>query len=512
MKKTIILIFALTCALFSIANTRNIKADIVPAVTIYNGSPDDDYYKNEGFNWQGIASIESSGNRLWASWMRGGVTEPDNENYIVLAYSDDMGETWVDPYLVIDDYKSASSRMRDPVLWLDSDNILWLFFGYRGTYAIKLSNPDGKIDDVVVSEANYQFSQTILNKPIVTSWGEWMAAVDPYNEDKGYKEGDFLVSTDKGASWQLRGHAYSQSENKKWHEPTLIEKQDGTLWSISRIEQGSGGGLEQTISNNHGETWKTMKPNLGKPFIGPGSKASMYRLSSGSIIFVSNESTSTRACMTAYLSKDDGDTWSSLLLDNRNPSAYPDICEDNKHNIYVIWDYGRTVENEIRVARFTEEDVLSGTFYTDNSKNKICVSKNSDYKDIVSIKTEYNHVMYYEIGDSITKEEIIEKLPTTIEFTADDGITYSINGNWKVSWFSVEKAGVYTFKFNYLSRELPDGVSDTLELFDVKVVVTEPKQTNKLGCLSSVSVIGVIPILLGSFVLLIRKKWCKDYE
>jgi len=479
-----------------------------PVVTIFNGNPDENhsYYKNDNFQWQAIASVESTGSRLWASWMRGGTTEPDSANYIVLAYSDDLGETWVDPYLVIDDDNSTATRMRDPVLWQDNTGVLWLFFGFKGTYAVRISNPDGDVSNISVGFPEYMFAQTIMNKPIITSWGEWMVNVDPFLNSSAYRQSDILISTTNGDSWEVRGHCYSTVDVKKWHEGTLVEKKDGTLWLITRIEQGNGGGLEQCFSNDHGQTWTSMEYNLDAPFRGPGSKCAIYRLKSGSLIFVTNASTSARIDMTAYISTDDGKTWKGLLLDDRLPCAYPDICEDNNGNIYVVWDQGRMDGNEIRLARFTEADALKGVFYTENAKNKISVSKSNKYSDIVKLNTTYQHVFEYTVGDAITKEEIIALLPTSINFDVDNGENYTLNGTWKIGWFSNEKAGVYVFKFNYNKRDLATGVSDNLGLFDVKVIVNAIPEEPQNGCLGSISLGIMLPVMLIGSIVLLRKK------
>ncbi len=462
------------------------KAAPVQTVTIVKNAADlDEYYEPQHREWQAIATVEATGERIWAAWMAGGVTEPDPANYIVVGYSDDKGETWTDPFLIIDDDFSAATRMRDPVLWLDDAGILWLFYGFDGTYAITVSHPEAPPGEIKVSEPRYLFGETILNKPIATSWGEWICSVDPFIQSDLYRTGYFRFSDDQGKTWGLKGTASSLSDNKKWHEGTLVEKRDGTLWCLSRIESGAAGGIEQTFSRDRGKTWSTYAANLPAPLNGPGSKCALARLSSGNLLFVSNDSTSARINMTAYLSEDDGATWKSLLLDSRMGCAYPDVAEDGAGNIYVVWDYGRTEQNEIRLARFTEEDVINSAFYTANAKNMIAVSKDAAYSDLVKVKTSFKNTLAYTVEDDVTQESIVSMLPKEIVVVTDKGEEYTLTGEWKTNWFSAEYAGVYTFRFEYAAGVLPPKTADNLALLTVKVVVKEKAQTEEKGCFST---------------------------
>lgn len=68
-----------------------------------------------------------------------------------------------------------------------------------------------------------------------------------------------------------------------------------------------------------------------------------------------------RSHLTAFLSDDDGKTWSNgLLLDGRDSVTYPDGFEDTDGSIVITYDRDRGGEREILMTRFTEEDILSG--------------------------------------------------------------------------------------------------------------------------------------------------------
>ena len=83
-----------------------------------------------------------------------------------------------------------------------------------------------------------------------------------------------------------------------------------------------------------------------------------------------------RSHLTAYLSDDDGKSWSGgLLLDEREQVSYPDGVEADKGKIYVIYDRSRNTDQEILLATFTEEDIKQGKCATDQCRLKMIVNK-----------------------------------------------------------------------------------------------------------------------------------------
>ena len=80
--------------------------------------------------------------------------------------------------------------------------------------------------------------------------------------------------------------------------------------------------------------------------------------------------------LAAFLSTDDGETWSGpLLLDERELVSYPDAVQTPDDQIYIIYDRERNVEKELLLARITEEDILQGRFVSDGSFTKRVISK-----------------------------------------------------------------------------------------------------------------------------------------
>ncbi|HEY3377567.1 MAG TPA: sialidase family protein [Armatimonadota bacterium] len=74
-------------------------------------------YQTAARHWQGIPGIERAANgRLWATWYTGGYGEEPG-NHVVLVTSEDEGQSWSEPVLVV--LPADGGRTFDPCLWLD---------------------------------------------------------------------------------------------------------------------------------------------------------------------------------------------------------------------------------------------------------------------------------------------------------------------------------------------------------------------------------------------------------
>ncbi|MGB0741138.1 MAG: exo-alpha-sialidase, partial [Planctomycetaceae bacterium] len=88
------------------------------------------------------------------------------------------------------------------------------------------------------------------------------------------------------------------------------------------------------------------------------------RLQSGNLLLVKHGAISTRtgrSHLTAFVSADDGATWSDgLLLDERGGVSYPDGQQTSDGLIRIIYDYNRQTDRHILMAAFREEDAVAG--------------------------------------------------------------------------------------------------------------------------------------------------------
>ncbi len=356
-------------------------------------------YLDRWRNYNMVIGAETTpGGRLWAAWVSGG---DDPNAYFVVASSDDRGETWSQPRLVIDPMDHPSGLKVSIIvgnLWRDPLGRLWLFFdqgfeqfdGRSGNWYIRCDNPDA-VDPVWSEPAHIGYGMT-LNKPIVHSSGDWLLPVSlwdrtkikpqildrdpqPHTDLDPFRMSNVFVSNDQGETWERRGGVLIP--NPQFDEAVLIERRDGSVWMTCRSAMG---GLWESVSHDRGASWSEPALSYIRHI---NSRHAMRRLKSGRLLLVKHgtridEVTDKRIKLTAYLSDDDGATFSGgLVLEPREEKAcsYPDISQFEDGTICVIHDYGRDDPSEIVMARITEQDVVAGRLVSDTSKLGMLVSR-----------------------------------------------------------------------------------------------------------------------------------------
>jgi predicted neuraminidase len=170
-----------------------------------------------------------------------------------------------------------------------------------------------------------------------------------------------LVSRDKGETFAVKGELVLDYDLAP-SEPMTVERQDGSLWMLLRTKLGIG----ESLSTDGGLTWSPLNVPAIQHTV---SRFYLGRLQSGNLLLVkhmgidadpSSEGRQQRRKLTAFISKDDGKTWSSgLMIDDRNPVSYPDAQQVADGTIHLIWDHSRSKEQEILTTTFREEDVLA---------------------------------------------------------------------------------------------------------------------------------------------------------
>lgn len=363
-------------------------------------------YTTERRLWQGIPSIEvTKKGRIFSTFYSGGVTEQLG-NYAMLVKSDN-GVDFSEPIAVA--YKDEKSRCFDPCIWIDPLGRLWFTWSLlpnHGTYAVICDDPDA--DELEWSDVFFVGHDVMMNKPTVLSTGEWYFPIAVWNDgvrvlapeyDTPIKEkGSFVYKTiDNGKTFEKLG--CSQIKERDYDEHMVLELSDGRLAMYVRTAYGIG----VSHSYDRGRTW-TEGGNSG--LIGPSSRFFIGRLPSGRVLFVNNDSTDrSRINMTAFLSDDDGVTWShKLLLDDRKFVSYPDVAIGEDGYIYITYDRDRGAgtltlekickcEREILFAKITEEDIIQGKLVSPDSKLKCIISKLGKYYN--ENENPFGEVKYY---------------------------------------------------------------------------------------------------------------------
>ena len=437
---------------------------------------DDEDYRAENRQWQGIPGVEvTEGGRIWACYLTGGPSEPDGANYVAYGFSDDGGETWYDSYFIAD-LPSGDLRTYDPNLWLDPFGRLWCTWCQaRGSYsdlktwAVIIDDPDAPAEELAsqigAAQPRFLADGVKLNKPIVLANGDWMfftAATTPTAIT-------VWVSTDNGATWSARSTVSGNGLSVT--EPMAVETEEGIVL-YTRIEGKQGGGIGMAVSTDNGYTWSDYRSELEAPLRGPSSRFAIMKLQSGNLLLVNNASETSRTALTAYLSTDGGKTWSSsIVLDARSEVSYPDITQDDDGYIYVVYDKGRYAEKEIRITKFTEEDVVRGAFLSEGSRVRIAVSVLGEDKDIRSVKTDFARTVTAKTGTPVS--EIRSSLPTQIVVADEAGNEYTLEGMWSAVSYNAETSGTYVLTFNATESLLRYGLFDAHNLLTVAVTLED---------------------------------------
>lgn len=369
-------IAAVAAALFAIAShaaDSNDVALVAPPLNFQPGPAVADSVRM----FQGIPGLEQAKDgRLWATWYGGGVTE-DLHNYIMLVTSGDDGATWSSLKLVIDPDGDGVCRAFDPCLWHDPQGRLWLFWAQRGVHGPHTTAHTWAIvtDDASVESPKWSAPRLVhqgimMNKPTVTSSGTWLLPMATW-----FEEGSCLVvaSEDRGGSFRTIGRVtVPRREDRNCDEPMIVERKDGSLGLFVRTRYGIGG----AASKDGGATW-TPAAETGIPHT--VSRFFIRRLASGRLLLVRHNGPGPkmgRSHLTAFLSDDDGSTWKGgLLLDERSGVSYPDGVQAADGTIRIVYDYNRTTDKQIFMARFTEEDVLKGGLGSPAAKLRIQVNQ-----------------------------------------------------------------------------------------------------------------------------------------
>ncbi|MCF7853315.1 MAG: glycoside hydrolase [Candidatus Pacebacteria bacterium] len=370
----------------SISKTVDTKTYLNPPAVIPNPGSE---YGAETRAFQGISSLAcGKQERLWAVWYGGITPGEDHNNYVILALSTDNGHTWSDEKLVIDPDGEGPVRAFDPEVWMAPDGKLWVFWAQHdsrdrfgtlsGVWAVTASEDDGA--DAQWSEPRRLCDGVMMCKPIVLSTGEWALPVSFWHRREAGSAG-MVVSDDGGTIWTERGACDVPPNVRDHDEHMIVERRDGTLWTLVRTRYGIG----ESTSSDGGTTWTPLTPSKIPHAC---SRFFVRRLASGRLLLVRHDpadgnfanetSRGTRSHLAAFLSDDDGHTWPyRLLLDERAGVSYPDGDEAADGTIYITYDYNRYHEKEILMAAFGEQDVERGSTDAESVRLRVLINQAS---------------------------------------------------------------------------------------------------------------------------------------
>ncbi len=364
------------------SNLFKIADSLALAEPVINSSPDKKYLAKNLDYGMTIGIEKTPKGRIWACIVGGG----DNADaFFILQWSDNKGKKWSKTKYVIDPHDNSLPLKRRTIvgqLWTDPSGRLWLFFdqamtyydGRSGNWFSICENPDDKTP--VWSKPQFIWWGCTLNKPTVTSTGEWILPVSLWVRDRmdillekgqdknplygthpeldSLRKAHTFVSTDQGKTWERRGGVFFPKPSFDEHQ--YIELKDGTWWMTGR----TGIGICQSFSKDKGYTWS--EPELYQPHV--NSRHFIRRLQSGNLLLIRHgmpdKATKKRSHLRAFISIDEGKTWiGGLLIDEREGVSYPTGFLDDDGYIYISYDYQRSKFGDIFMARFNEQDIMA---------------------------------------------------------------------------------------------------------------------------------------------------------
>lgn len=321
-------------------------------------------------SWQGIPSIAAGkdGREIYITWYTGGSTEGSG-NYITVAASLNKGKTWMNDKLVVYPADPGVLRFFDPCLWTDKNNDVWLTWakshgfwdGVGGVWTSKLS---WSTKGIKHSDVKQLCKGILMNKPTyIASKNEVLFPVSLWNlaPSTSANQGTFIYKSSYSGmppvldSLQLLSQLYVNDSIRSFDEHQIVELNlKGRMMCMVRTKTG----ICYAISMDYGHTWGRLRPFTA---VGPTATSRFHisRLRSGKILLIANNSRD-RTNLTAFLSSDEGRTWSGrLVLDKRANISYPDATQTPDGYIHVVYDRGRFREKEILYCKFSEKNIFS---------------------------------------------------------------------------------------------------------------------------------------------------------
>jgi hypothetical protein len=189
-----------------------------------------------------------------------------------------------------------------------------------------------------------------------------------------------LATADRGRSWsRIGGVAEPRLAERLPDMRTLLPRRDRSLWRVA----GGEAGLVEYTSRDGGRSWRQER----EPRLRHGRTG--FHLSrlprSSRLLWIRHgdlaECTDEAARLTAFLSGDDGASWSGgLLVDERLDVSGPDAVQSADGMLYVVYDFSRWGQQQVLLAMLQERDIEAGRLVSRESRLRIpvCASRRAE--------------------------------------------------------------------------------------------------------------------------------------
>lgn len=368
-------------------------------------------YRDENRAWQGVPSIvRTRGGRLLATFVSGGIYEPDPRNCCLLVYSDDDGESWSAPVLSIEGKPEEYIRASDGELWLAPNGSLWLIWAeipypaglplptyeqkidmendseYHQLesqvrmYAAICEEPDG--EELIFGEARCLFNGYQKNRPFVTPSGRWLFPTWITAPREYY---EFYYSDDEGKTFHPT-RAAGRPPKRHFDEPCFYLTEDGRIGVLVRV---TGQYQMRMFSADDGLTWSTPEPFLEVASQRPSCKNDVEK----GVWAITSIHPKNRNGLRLWYSEDGIDFEERLILDDRERVSYAEMEQDESGDLYVIYDRERN--NKVRKSLVTGQSEAAKEILFARIPRKVLLSGAVDENTVrarIISKAKINHL------------------------------------------------------------------------------------------------------------------------
>ncbi|RUR48786.1 sialidase family protein [Vreelandella populi] len=323
---------------------------------------------------QGTPTIADSNGVLWCSW-RADFREGENGgNFIVLAKSVDSGDSWVETGIIA--YPDTDAyQMVDPMLWLDPDGVLWLWWstlrqpahtaGANGMWAVTCKNPSAEFNSWTTPFLMSHFGDARHPCRVNEQWwlpmDTWaLGRKQLYYPETGGLRIVRIHHNERRVSQVVKVPDDNAGGSGDFYESELQQTQDGRLLLLQRAQ---GVGITYRYSGDDGQTWTAAAPFsdvIGSPT--STTRSWLGTSSSGRLMLCYNKSAGRRS-LTIALSEDSGETWpheAALTLNSDYSSTYP-VISISGDDIFVVFDQLRSPNGRILFCKLKESEIINGT-------------------------------------------------------------------------------------------------------------------------------------------------------
>ena len=345
----------------------------------------------------GSSIVETSNGDLLACWFYGSGERTANDVLIKGSRLRNGNNKWDDVFEMAD---TPNLPDCNPVLWIDNNDKLWLFWiavranrwensilRYRTSVNyLSEGEPQWNWQDDIILQPGEKFSETIqsafekhVDEPM---WAEYAlpysklildASKDPEKRQKGWMTRIHPLSLESGRillplysdGYNISIIAISDDNGKYWKasnpivglgpiQPSLVEKKNGHIIAYMRDSGNDPKRILKSISKDKGETWSfatdTKIPN-------PSSSVEVLQLKNGNWIMACNDNESNRNQMAILLSFNEGKSWDVKKYVGKYDEnsgitlSYPSLIQSSDGRIHLTYSLkenkGKTIQHVI---------------------------------------------------------------------------------------------------------------------------------------------------------------------